>query len=148
MPVFIQTILNIIHWPTDQIPFCILFTEMYGKCYFWKFSTHSKKCGDPHPEDCSRSADCDRSCNSCNIPGSNRRRKRGTDRLKWCHCTICGIFFPKHAPNRHLHSVWKFSDLDKSGSDTEHKSYSDDTDHCRHTPDKIIDYIIDRLNRR
>ena len=71
VPMFLKTILNVIHWSSNQISVGIGFAEMYRKCYLGKLCTHSKKCGNPHPEYGSRSSDGDSTCHTCNISRSH-----------------------------------------------------------------------------
>ena len=49
---------------------------------FGKFGAHSEQRRNPHPEDRAGTADRDRSCDSCDVAGSDGGCKRGADSLK------------------------------------------------------------------
>ena len=75
---FTHSILNIVHWSAGNLIFFIFHTEFYSQECFRIFCRHSKKCGHPHPEHRSRSADSQCRCHTYDTTGSNIGRKRRT----------------------------------------------------------------------
>ena len=148
MPVFLQTIFDIIHWSTDKFTVFVSFTKVYGQSYFGKFGTHAKECRNPHPEYSTRTSNGNGACDSGNISGSDCGCKCSTDSLKRCHSSVRCLTFSEHAANGCFHSVREFPDLKKSCTDAEIKADSDNTDHSRNTPDKIVYCSVDCFNNR
>ena len=70
--------------------------------------------------------------------------------MTWGKVPLIGIgsvFFVEHASDGSLDGVGKFADLQKPGSDTQKQADTDNADHCGHTPDKVIYYIVDLFYR-
>ena len=111
VPVLFQSVLNIIHWASDQIPMHIFLPEMHRKRHFRKLRTHTENCGNPHPEHGSRPADGNGSCHPGNISRADRCRKCRTDRLKRCHGSVRCLTLLKHTAKCHFHRVWELADL-------------------------------------
>ena len=111
-----------------------------------KFRTHSKDCGNPHPEYSSRSADGDSSGNTGDISGTYCTCQCSTDCLERCHGTVRGLFFLKNSSQCGFKRIREFADLDKTSPQAQVKPYADNTDHSRDTPDKIIYDVIDGFN--
>lgn len=141
-----QTVFDVIHRSADQLSVGICLAEMYGKCHLEKLGAHAKDCGYPHPENCTRSADCDCACHTCHISGSNCRRECGTDRLKRSQCSIrCLSLFSI----RPMVTFIAYGNLRicKTGFGHSKQADTDNADHCGHTPDKVIYYIVDLFYR-
>ena len=118
VPVFLKTILNVIHWSSNQISVGIGFAEMYSECNLGKLRTHSKKCGNPHPEHGTRSSDGNGTCNTCNISGSHGSSQCGTNSLKRCQTSIGSFSFPKHTSDSDPDGIGEFPDLEKICTNT------------------------------
>ena len=73
LPFLAQSVFDVVHRTADIITLFISFAEMNGKCDLSEFRAHSKDCGDPHPEQRTRTAGRDCRSNADDITGSNRR---------------------------------------------------------------------------
>ena len=114
-----QAIFDVIHRAAYPVTVRISFTEMYSKCYLCEFGTHTKKSRAPHPEYRTGTTNGNCTCYTCNIAGSYRSRKGGTDRLKWCHGAVTGFIPPEKPAQNCFYRKRKSADLDKPGSDTQ-----------------------------
>ena len=108
---------------------------------------HAEQGGNPHPEYGTGSADSDSAGNTGNITGTDRGGKCCTDRLERCNCAIGSISFAEHSSERCADRIREFSNLEKTGAQTQVKADTENADHSRNTPDKIVHGIVDGFNQ-
>ena len=113
MPFRTKTVFDIVHRTTNQVAVFIGLPEMDGQGYFGEFGAHAQGCGNPHPEDSTRSADGNSACYTGNISGADGRCQSRTDRLERCHGTVRGIALAEDASDGHADCVREFADLQK-----------------------------------
>ena len=147
MPFFAETVFDVIHRSADEFPVGIFLVIENSQCYLGKFRTHAEQSGNPHPEYGAGSADSDSAGNTGNITGTNRGSKCCTDRLERCNCAIGSISFAEHSSKRCADRIREFSNLEKTGAQTQVKADTENTDHSRNTPDKIVHGIVDGFNQ-
>ena len=114
---------------------------------FRKFGTHSKYCRNPHPENSTRTTNCDRTGNSGNISRSYRCRKRRTHCLERSHRAVGGILFAEDAANDRFDGIGEFPELQKACPHTEQQPHADDAHHGGNAPDKVVDCLVDSRDR-
>ena len=89
--------------------------ELLSHNRFCEDRWHSEECADPHPEDCSRTTDCNCSCSSGDITGTNLSSNRCCKCLERRHSVFSGIpFLAKKSAKSSVPSIFKTTDLDKS----------------------------------
>ena len=70
-PLFSHTVFDVVEWSAENVAFLVNGTVLDRQKSFCIFGCHSEECGYDHPEKCSWSAGCDRSCNTYDISGSD-----------------------------------------------------------------------------
>ena len=76
-------------------------------------SSHPKESADPHPEDGSRASGCDSGSCSCNIPGTYLGGDGRSQRLERTQAPFRTLAVKRKVPEHPLHSLFKFSYLNK-----------------------------------
>ena len=143
MPFFAETIFDVVHGAAHIVALCVLFAEVDSQGNFSKLGTHTAQCGNPHPENCSRSADGNSSGYSGDISSTYGGSKGCAYGLERCHGTVAGLFLFKYTTDRGLDRIGEFTDLYKARADTQIKPHTDDTDHGRNAPDEAVHDIVD-----
>ena len=138
MPFFAKPVLDVIHGTAYQFAVGIDLTVVYRQGDLSIFGTHAKQCRNPHPEYGSGTADRDSACYTGNIASTNRGCKCCTHCLERRDSTVRCVAFAENTSKGCFDCVGEFADLKKIGADTKIKTNSENTDHCRNAPDKII----------
>ena len=115
---------------------------MNSKGNLCEFGTHSEKCGDPHPENSTGSADGNGTCHSGNISGTYCGGKSRTHSLERSDSAVGSAALAENTSKSSADRIGELADLKKTGADAKVKSDAENTDHCRNSPDKIIDSCI------
>ena len=116
---------------------------MYRQSNLSIFGTHAKQCRNPHPEYGSGTANCNSACYTGNIASTNRGCKCCTHCLERSDSTVRCVTFAENTSKGCFDCIGEFADLKKIGADTKIKTNSENTDHCRNAPDKIIYSCVD-----
>ena len=138
MPFFAKPVLDVIHGTAYQFAVGIDLAVVYRQGDLSIFGTHAKQCRNPHPEYGSGTADCDSACYTGNIASTDRGCKCCTHCLERRDSTVRCVAFAENTSKGCFDCVGEFADLKKIGADTKIKTNSENTDHCRNAPDKII----------
>ncbi|GBF26651.1 hypothetical protein MnTg02_01692 [bacterium MnTg02] len=75
IPIFAETILDVIHRPADKLAALVFFAIMDSQYGFGKFRRHADQCGHPHPENRARAAEKDSGRDAGNVTGADSRRQ-------------------------------------------------------------------------
>ena len=113
---------------------------------FGKFGAHAKQCRDPHPEDRSGTADGDGAGDAGNITRAYSSSQSGAQRLERRRGAISRFCFVQRSANGVFQSIAEFSQLDEMRPKTQHEAHSQNADHRRDTPNKVVDVSVDRFD--
>ena len=146
LPFFAQAVLDVIHRSADPISLIVSLSEVHRQGYLCKFRAHSQKCGTPHPENGTRTAQGNRTGYAGDVTGSHGARQRGTYRLERRQRALFRLFLIEYRAKSMLQNVSELPELQSLGSNRQEKSHTDDAHHRWNTPDESIHRIIHLFN--
>ena len=142
-----KTIFKIIHCAAAPFAFEVFAAIKNTENVFGKVCHHTEYCGDPHPENCAGTADCNCTGNAGDVAGTDRCGKSGAKGLELGDVALIGfigyVLIGKKRTYCFLNPMFKINELETFCNGGADNACSEKNYDAYFNPDKVVNNAVD-----
>ena len=142
-PLAAETVFDVVHGTANEVTLGIALPEVDSQGHFGELGAHAKQSRDPHPEYGTGTANGDGTGHTGDVTGTDGGCQSGADCLEGGDGTLSSLIFFQNTADGVFHGITELTDLDKTGTQGDVKTHTDDAGHGRHAPDEVVQKLVD-----